>query len=110
MNGGQLHYKRAESSITCGRRIPLHAGGESISFPAKNSLPCGWRIPFHAGGEFPSMRAETSITCGELSTEGHDLVLNTQHMNIWCLFLVFLNFVGLLLTIDLKIYFCFDYI
>jgi hypothetical protein len=101
---------RAENSITCWQTIALQAGGEFHYMRAESQFPSLRRIPFHAGGESPSMRAETSITCGELSTEGHDLVLNTQHMNIWCLFLVFLNFVGLLLTIDLKIYFCFDYI
>jgi hypothetical protein len=88
---------RAENSITCGRRIPLHAGGEFHYMRAENSLTCRRRISLHAGGEFPYMRVENSITCGELSTEGHGLVLTTQHMSIWCSFLVFLNFVGLLL-------------
>jgi hypothetical protein len=97
-------------SLPCGRRIDFHADGEFPSMRTENCLPCGRRIPLYAGGEFPDMRAENSITCGELNTEGHGLVLTTQHMSIWCSFLVFLNFVRLLLKMKLRIYFYFDYI
>jgi hypothetical protein len=100
--GGEFHCMRAENSITC--------SGEFHYMQAENSLTCGRRIPLHAGGEFHNMWAENSITCGQFSTECHGLVLTTQHMSIWCSFLVFLNFVGLLLKMKLRIYFYFDYI